>query len=552
MKTERERIKRQDAIKIAERGRQALLREKAHGNYLRLLEELDKLENKSDKCWDVESTITSVDQSPARQTSLPSSSRAANASSCDSDEILVQKTTTQESSGSLVPISEASSRTLDTRTPLVPTLPKLTYSEEVTTNSEWSEEEAPVQDFNGQKPANQPLLSTTDNRKLAEIGVLLKQIQEEEHRLLAADQAKHMAAHHSKPDDTPSTDQKESLASSSSVVVHSDDDLRVTCKVAEMKTESPSRRKRRELARALNAIRKERQALDSLLQNCQPMKPRRALHKNAADLPVSATSTPLIDEKTRKCTLEDERKTVLKHYVEKLLSMKRQEVQELSVSSSSLSTLTSTPKLPARSPTSYHVMTTTPEQRSWSKSPTTSSSAYDTPNTEKSGSSNGSSLPLGAEAATFSNKSEPYPLAANALHAYDEIYQAYQHGARLVANAPMLSKQTSVQEQTTESSFMSLTLSASESSSQRQRSTHLGSSTSQFSFGLSVSSCASLEQTGSMRDWEKFSFMSKTTNSSSSAASIAKSTSSESVSMPDVDAALRRLGLPSMQSVLRR
>lgn len=499
--------------------------------------------------------MTSVDQSPARQTSLPSSSRAAVASSRDSDEILKLKNTTQNSPDSPAPTSEASSPTPHTRTPLVPTLPKLSHTEEATTNLDWSEEEdVPVRDFNRPKLTNQPILSTIDTQKIAEIGVLLKQIQEEEHRLLAADQAKHMAAYHTKPDNAPSTDQKESSASSSSVVIHSDDDLRITCKVAEMKTESPSRRKRRELARALNAIRKERQALDSLLQNCQPMKPRRALHGGETDLPISATSTPLIDEKTRKCTLEEERKTILKHYVAKLLSMKRQEVQELSVSTASLSTLTSTPKLPARSPTSYHVMTTTPEQRSWSKSSSTaSSSAYDTPNTEKSASSNGSSLPLGAEAATFSNKSEPFPLAVNALQAYDEIYQAYQQGVRLMGNAVL---STSVQEQATESSFMSLTLSASEPSrsSQRQRSTLLSSSTSQFSFGLSLSSSAS---PGSTRDWDKFSFMSKTmaSNSSSSGPSAAKasrSSSSESVSMPDVDAALRRLGLPSMQSVLRR
>lgn len=563
LQTERERVQRQNAIKIAERGKQALLKEKSHGNYLRLLEELDKLENKSDKNWDVESTVTSVEGSPAGPTSLQNSSRAALASSSGSIAFTPRDMRQNEPDFSNSP----SHVSLTGITPLQePNILLKDTQSEVSSPGWLVEEEVPVRDCIDFKATTAPHLPPADNHKLAEIGLLLTQLQKEEHRLLAVDRDNHVVNANVKCTGTISSHSKASSESCDEIVVHSDSELRIACKVTEMKTESPSRRKRRELAKALNAIRKERQALDSLLQNCQPMKPSRLLNRAEPSLPTSATSTPLAEDKLRTCALEEERKTVLKHYVEKLLFMKRQEVKELSVSGSSLSTMSSTPKLRPKSPTSFHVMSTTPEQRSWSKASSATSSAYDTPNTEKSTSvSNASSLPLGAEAATFSNKSEPlpYPLAMD-----DQIYQAYQQGMGIMGQTGLpLPKRRSVPDQTTESSFMSLTLSASSSEPSKmnndQRSTLLSSSKSQFSFGLSLSgSLCSHDQTKSTREWdEKFSFTSNTTLSkaSSSGTSISKaessdssSTNSESISMPDVDAALRRLGLPSMQSVLRR
>lgn len=131
------------------------------------------------------------------------------------------------------------------------------------------------------------------------------------------------------------------------------------------------------------------------------------------------------------------------------------------------------------------------------------------------------------------------------------------------------------QETLTESSFMSLVLSgtSSQDGSSTRSALHRSKSRSPFSFELTLSSSSSSSSSqissglssragGSilLKDRPKKSSSSSTLSSDSSSTVLnskgfspdSSNTSSQDVSMPDVDEALRRLGLPSMQSVLRR
>ena len=69
----REEKKAENDKKILKRGKEALVKEKSHSNYLRLLEELDKIEKEPDKNWDIESTITNADKSSLASSSRPTS-----------------------------------------------------------------------------------------------------------------------------------------------------------------------------------------------------------------------------------------------------------------------------------------------------------------------------------------------------------------------------------------------------------------------------------------------------------------------------------------------
>ena len=483
LKLEKEKQKAVNDQKILRRGKEALVREKSHGNYLRLLEELDKMEaGKPDPKWDVESTVTSVDQS-CSSSSKPNS----------------------------------------------PT----------STLGHWSDEkeETPVRDICSQvtKTRLAPL-ATKDSQQLNEIGQLLKELREEQNRWTAVDQAKIEEGILSK---SPSN----SSSSSSGVVVFSDDDFRIRCGVVENSTSTTSStstvdsQRRKDLAKALNALRRER-------MEPPPPKPTGILRR-PVPLNSSATSTPV------QKTVDDNRKQVLQYYVRKLLEMKREQVRDLSVGSSSLST-TSTSK--------------------WSKTTiqSSSTSAYDSPATDQSTSkiSTASSLPLGAEASAYGRKPPSLPKddqfsLGPLLDVYNEIYEAYKNHR--------LDKS---QEQTlTESSFMSLTLSTTTSTerSYRQKTsmrsplsvqlTLSSSSASSTLSSLSVSNTSSRQE--SRKDWSemaptKSSAISSSSSSTGDSSSMLSSklgqssTSSQEISMPDVDEALRRLGLPSMQSVLRR
>ena len=499
LKLEKEKQKAVNDQKILRRGKEALVREKSHGNYLRLLEELDKMEaGKPDPKWDVESTVTSVDQS-CSSSSKPNS----------------------------------------------PT----------STLGHWSDEkeETPVRDICSQvtKTRLAPL-ATKDSQQLNEIGQLLKELREEQNRWTAVDQAKIEEGILSK---SPSN----SSSSSSGVVVFSDDDFRIRCGVVENSTSTTSStstvdsQRRKDLAKALNALRRER-------MEPPPPKPTGILRR-PVPLTSSATSTPV------QKTVDDNRKQVLQYYVRKLLEMKREQVRDLSVGSSSLSTTsTSTPKPTGLAPPSFQP---TPE---WSKTTiqSSSTSAYDSPATDQSTSkiSNASSLPLGAEASAYGRKPPSLPKddqfsLGPLLDVYNEIYEAYKNHR--------LDKS---QEQTlTESSFMSLTLSTTTSTerSYRQKTsmrsplsvqlTLSSSSASSTLSSLSVSNTSSRQE--SRKDWSemaptKSSAISSSSSSTGDSSSMLSSklgqssTSSQEISMPDVDEALRRLGLPSMQSVLRR
>lgn len=255
--------------------------------------------------------------------------------------------------------------------------------------------------------------------------------------------------------------------------------------------------------------------------------------------------------------------------------MKSQDVRELSVSTSSSSNSTSTPKSLTGSIPACRPAPTTPEAAEWSTRTDSSPSAYDSPasSTEQSSSkiSNASSLPLGAEASAYrrsetgkwDSSGAPFTLGP-LLDVYNDVYQAYNQRLRVLAEERRAHQQTPPwQETPTESSFMSLTLSATSterSTVSRQRSCGFPGDRSSFSVGLSLSSSSSgnsSREPSSVQDWDKVSVRSKVCTSLSSTISDLKSinlstTSSQDVSMPDVDEALKRLGLPSMQSVLRR
>ena len=472
-------------------------------------------DGKPDSKWDVESTVTSVDQSRSSSSSKPLNSP---------------------------------------RSPL----------------GHWSDEreETPVRDICSRlTKTRMPPLASKDSQQLNEIGQLLKELREEQDRWTAVDQA------NVQEDNTTNTTSTSS--SSRGVVVFSDDDVRIRCGVVEASVSTTSStvsssssssvdsQRRKDLAKALNALRKQR-------MEPSPPKPTGILRR-PAPLATSATSTP-VPQKTRS-TPEDNRKQVLQYYVRKLLEMKREEVRDLSVGSSSSTTISSvsTPKPTGLAPPPTFQQRT-PE---WSKTTlesTSSTSAYDSPavsDPSTSKISNASSLPLGAEASSYGRKPPSLPKddqhsLGPLLDVYNEVYQAYKNQR---------------QEQTTltESSFMSLTLSTTTStdqSSYRQLKSNgspysvqltLSSSSSESSTLSSLSLSNTLSSGRSRKDWSeigptKSSAISTSSSSSGSGGSSSilssksgqSSTSSQEISMPDVDEALRRLGLPSMQSVLRR
>jgi hypothetical protein len=508
---EKEKQKAENDQKIVKRGKEALMREKNHGNYLRLLQELDKMEasGKPDSKWDVESTVTSVDQSCTSSSSKPNSPRS----------------------------------------PL----------------GHWSDEreEMPVRDICSRLTRTRiPPLASKDSQQLNEIGQLLKELREEQDRWAAIDQV------NVQEENTTNT-----TSSSSGVVVFSDDDVRIRCGVVEGSVSSSSSsssvdsQRRKDLAKALNALRKQR---------LEPTQSKAAgILRRPAPLATSATSTP-VPQKTRSIP-DSNRKQVLQYYVKKLLEMKREEVRDLSVGSSSSTTVSSvsTPKPTGLAPPHSTFHQRTPE---WSKTTlesTSSTSAYDSPpvsDPSTSKISNASSLPLGVEASSYGRKPPSLPKddqysLGPLLDVYNEVYQAYKNQR---------------QEQTTltESSFRSLTLSTTTSTDQSSY-RQLKSNGSPFSVQLTLSSTSSESSTlsslslsntlSSIRSNQsrkdssemaptKSSAISTSSSSSSSGGSSSilgsksgqSSTSSQEISMPDVDEALRRLGLPSMQSVLRR
>lgn len=556
--------------KILKRGREALVKEKSHSNYLRLLEQLDKMEKEPDKNWDVESTLTSNEQS-SFSSSPRTTSPHVSGTACTSELFKETVKASNNHSVCVVPRSQATERE--------------TY------RSDFFEEDLiPVRDFPLRLTSHAPPLSEKNAQQLSEIGQLLKELKEEQDRWIQADEAtiepKVLSkASSSSVSSTPrstsgSTSESPTGSTTDEVVLYSDDDVQIRFDVSEKSTDSSESQSRKNLANILNAIRKERGQLDSYLETKQPIK-RPGILRRPASLPDSCTSTPLAASSTNAArirsherpTQEDPRKRVLKHYIEKLLHMKREEVRELSVSSSSAtSTLLSTPKPLARSiPSSCRPVPTTPEGAEWSKrtESTSSSSAYDSPAGEQSSSkiSNGSSLPLGAEASAY-RQSETGKWDSNGLFSlgplldvYNDVYQAYNQRLRLMAEERRTPQQTLPwQETATESSFMSLTLSATSterSGVSRQPVSGFPGEGSSFSVELSLSSSSSgnSSQPASVREWEKISAKSGSGSSSTFSdfkSSHSSSSSSQDISMPDVDEALRRLGLPSMQSVLRR
>jgi hypothetical protein len=561
-----EKIRAENDKKILKRGKEALVKEKSHSNYLRLLEELDKIEKEPDKNWDIESTATNVDQS-----SLASSSRAISPSNsvpeCSIE--LEKKTSTVDN---------------------LSTTPRPQYSEDVC--RQWSsddEDMVPVRDILPHKSLPPPKLSAKDSQQLNEIGNLLKELKAEQERWIASDQANVVKGFESKPSSSSSSISSSIPSTSSTsddgVVVFSDEDVQIRLDVTEKSdTSSNDSQRRKNLANALNAIRKERVQLDTILESSKPAK-RPGILRRPVSMPDScATSTPLATDSSarRQTKTEDHRKQVLKHYVQKLLEMKRQDVRELSVTTSLASNSTSTPKSLAGSIPPYRPAPNTPEEAEWSKRTESTPSAYDSPfsRSEQSTSkiSNASSLPLGAEASAYrkseagkwdSSGSGPFTFGP-LLDVYNDVYQAYNQRLRVVAEERRAHQQTPPwQETPTESSFMSLTLSATSterSSVSRQRLSGFPIDRSSFSVELSLSSSSSgnsSRQPTLVRDWDKLSPRSQVGTSSSSSSSSSStvselksinlsSGSSQDISMPDVDEALRRLGLPSMQSVLRR
>jgi hypothetical protein len=558
-----EKIRAENDKKILKRGKEALVKEKSHTNYLRLLEELDKIEKEPDKNWDIESTATNVGQS-----SLASSSQAISPSNsvpeCSIE--LEKKTSTVDN---------------------LSATPRPQYSEDVC--RQWSsddEDMVPVRDILPHKSLPPPKLSAKDSQQLNEIGNLLKELKAEQERWIASDQANVVKGLESKPSSSSSSISSSIPSTSSTsddgVVVFSDEDVKIRLDVTEKSdTSSNDSQRRKNLANALNAIRKERVQLDTILESSKPAK-RPGILRRPVSMPDScATSTPLATDSSarRQTKTEDHRKQVLKHYVQKLLEMKRQDVRELSVTTSLASNSTSTPKSLAGSIPPYRPAPNTPEEAEWSKRTESTPSAYDSPfsRSEQSTSkiSNASSLPLGAEASAYrkseagkwdSSGSGPFTFGP-LLDVYNDVYQAYNQRLRVVAEERRAHQQTPPwQETPTESSFMSLTLSATSterSSVSRQRLSGFPIDRSSFSVELSLSSSSSgnsSRQPTSVRDWDKLSPRSQVgTSSSSSSSTVSElksinlsSGSSQDISMPDVDEALRRLGLPSMQSVLRR
>ncbi|XP_057370369.1 serine-rich adhesin for platelets-like [Daphnia carinata] len=542
----KEEKKMEDDKKILKRGKEALVKEKSHSNYLRLLDELDKMEQKPEKDWDVESTSTTIDRSSSETSSRATSPPTSACLSTDR--------------GKSLPIENPSDA------------PRSQPTEEACRQWSSDEEMVPVRDSTARKLIAPPKLNAKDTQQLNEIGHLLKELKEEQERWIASDQANILKGVESK---STSSSIRSSSSTSDGLVLFSDDDLEIRFDVMEKSdTSSDDSRLRKNLANALNAIRKERIQLDSILESSKPTK-RPGILRRPNSMPDScATSTPLANNNAKQASTEDNRKQVLKHYVQKLLEMKSQDVRELSISTSSSSNSTSTPKSLTGSIPPCRPAPTTPEGAEWSTRTDSSPSAYDSPasSTEQSSSkiSNASSLPLGAEASAY-RRSDAGKWDSNGLFTlgplldvYNDVYQAYNQRLRVMAEERRSPQQTPPwQESSTESSFMSLTLSATSterSTVSRQRSCGFPGDRSSFSVGLSLSSSSSgnsSREPSSVQDWDKVSVRSKVCTSLSSTISDLKSinlstTSSQDVSMPDVDEALKRLGLPSMQSVLRR
>ena len=531
------------------RGKDAAVRQKTHNNYLRLLEELDKMEKEPDNNWDVESTLTNAEQSNRSISPRPISvsPRSGSSNLVDRFENTEQS---KETIGMYLPIEKE----------VVSTLPL-------------------CQSVRLPPP---PPLSEKDSQQLNEIGQLLKELKDEQERWMASDHDQVVKEVDQSDQTEQQTSSYASTSSSGGVAVFSDDDLKIRFNVSEKSSNSSDDMEcRKNLANVLNAIRKERARLDGILGSNQPVK-RPGILRRPPSLPDSCTSTPVAKKSAQPTQIggeEDERQKVLKHYIQKLLQMKREEVKNLSVSSSS--SVMSTPK-PVAGSIHRPVAETKGNVsiRADFSSSRSSSSAYDSPATDQSSSriSNGSSLPLGAEASAY-RRSDAGKWDSNGdvggftlgplLNVYNDVYQAYNQRLRLVTQERPIAHDGRPlpwqRETLTESSFMSLTLSATstEPSSlavSRQRQFGHGDASS-FSVELSLSSSSSTNtsQPASVRDWDKISADSRISTSTTSISNLksigsSSTTSSQDISMPDVDEALRRLGMrmPSLQPVLRR
>lgn len=317
-------------------------------------------------------------------------------------------------------------------------------------------------------------------------------------------------------------------------------------------------------------------------------------------LTCSAASTPLRTD----APIADSKQGVLRNYVQKLMHMKRQDVGRLSVGSSFTSFTTNgssdgspvpasgyykplcrgilKPTLsPPFPPPQHRLVQQLPEhpwpeeiaqERDESDEPdmeSTISSSYDSPDTATTP-DRSSTLPLGVEASVFTTRRKSEVRSNDLfslkplLDVYSDVYRAYNN--RKTINQQQLPEVSL--EASQPSSFMSLTLSTdgasldctSEGRTFRSNLALTVSSSSASSCDSSTLpstlSTPALRKKRALRinssaatsnvSWE-------TPESSKERPNIAlSSASTDDVSMPDVDEALRRLGLPSMQSVLRR
>ena len=488
------------------RGEEAMVRQKTHTNYLRLLEELDKLEGKKDDRWDLESTVTSAPDSSVSAVSSPRSPSVC--SQGKTDEVPERD----------IPSSEDIPER-DVPVPVVPVVP-------------------PV-----------PKLSGPDAENLKEIGNLLRELKMEQDRFMEADKKRMESIPASRVSSVKAqaVHTRSVQSSSCGSLVYDDESVEIRVQVADRPSQE------RDSGKLLKAIRHERHKLEALKR---------------IPLATSATSTPLRPEEPQKKMLKD--------YVQKLLRMKRQEIQQLSVGSSFSSFTTAESSGSQMTP--VRAVEATESSGSWTES--TLPSSYDSPATSgthsvsKSSASGSSSLPLGVEASVYAANqktisdgslgSDVFSLRP-ILEVYNDIYQAYNQRKLGRPLAPV----GRVDASATESSFMALTLSS--GSSQCEGSIPAGRS---FGSNLEMtlsSSGSSLpaplpsilkkpKESGgsfssamrSIPEEDSGADRSTMVTSSSQWTSTTLSSSSDDISMPDVDEALRRLGLPSMQTVLRR
>ena len=316
-------LKQQSAMKVKQRGQKAMNKEQNHINYLRLLEELDKMELAGDDRWELGSNVSSEDQSTGTHT----------------------LTFEQHYTHSMHPKPQSlsnSGQNWPTLQPMVADISKLPLG-----NVKGREEPMPVLT----SAPTLPILTQQDSCQLNEIDRLMRELKDERRSWVESDANRtnqatvrtgaeaptFEPAATAKSREKPNTLKGDQLLSDK--VIFDDSDVEIRVRVSEV-TDVTAKRRNTEshVDREGHGAEKCRKIAEGVLRKeSASMRSRTndrlttaGLSQSVADsVPATgATSTPV------RPTDMDSKSIALRHYVQKLLRMNRKDVRDLSVGSS--------------------------------------------------------------------------------------------------------------------------------------------------------------------------------------------------------------------------